>query len=117
MASSHLPAPVAVSDTQWARVSPLLVRGDAALALARGDLRAILSALVYRAATGCSWGELPPAYPAADLVRAVYRRWQRLGLLNSLSAALLVQLSDLAETPAFVAMSVRTPVAGVDETA
>lgn len=91
--------PILVSDSQWARVAPLLRQLDAAAGASTELSRAVLSALLYLAFTGYDRAELPAGYPPAGLVQETYTRWQRSGLLDLLSGVLLVQLAARGEQP------------------
>lgn len=81
-----------VSDAQWARVRPLIARIAHPGGLLEHDLRAMLGAILYRALTGCDWEEIPNSYPPAARIEELYRHWRQLGLLELLSAMLLVRL-------------------------
>lgn len=93
MAHEPIEIPITLSDAQWARLAPLLTHLDT-VATPPDLLRAVLSTLLYRAVTGSGWDQLPERYPPPIVVQQTYERWQQLGLLDLISAGLLVQLSD-----------------------
>jgi putative transposase len=88
------PPPIALSDLQWARVRLLIAQFEPAALTDPFTTRAVLSALLYQALTGCPWSDIPANYPPVETVLAARQHWSELGLLRLLSAILLVNLEE-----------------------
>jgi transposase len=71
-------------------VAPLIQQADPSAGTAA---RRWLAVLLYQAATGEPWATLLQAEPHWASAYAAAQRWQTLGLLDQLSAAVLVRLS------------------------
>ena len=76
MPNYRLPA---VSDREWRVISACIPRPKAGPP-PRHD-RAIVSAICYSKAAGCSIESLPPGYPKAVSIRTRIQRWERAGVL------------------------------------
>jgi transposase len=82
MAKYDLPA---LTDREWARIKVHISRPKAGPP-PRHD-RAIVSAVCYAQASGCSYEKLPPGYPKAMSIRTRAQRWQRAGVLPAILGA------------------------------
>ena len=76
MAKYDLPA---LTDREWCRIAPVIPHPKAGPS-PRHE-RAIVSAVCYAQASGCSYEKLPPGYPKAISIRTRVQRWQRAGVL------------------------------------
>jgi len=72
--------PSDLTDTQWARLEPLL-RQHRGSRHPRGRprkhaLRRMVDALLYVVKTGCQWRQLPSNFPPWEAVHEQFRRWR-----------------------------------------
>lgn len=89
-----------LSDTEWQRISPILI-GHAPK---RYHLRDVLNAILYVIHTDCPWRKLPPLYPKASAVFNYYQRWQKDGTLSFILAELASFRYEIsADEPAQIA--------------
>jgi len=58
------------------------------------DLRAIVNAILYIAATGCQWRALPKDFLPCSTVRYYFYKWRGSGLWRSISDALVGQMRE-----------------------
>ncbi len=84
-----------LTDEQWALIQPLLPPPSPA---SRGrpplDRRAILDGIFWKLSTLSPWYDIPSCYPSYQSCYRHYRKWQRLGLLNTIRNALFIDLRD-----------------------
>jgi len=82
--------PTDLTDAQWARVEPLLLRPDPKKGgrPRRYSRREVLNALFYLEKTGCQWRMLPREYPPWNLVWQHFRRWRDDGTLERIRLTL-----------------------------
>ncbi len=78
----------ALSDTQWARLRPLLPPPSQGRGRPRGDDRLIVDGILWRLATGVPWRDLPARFGPWKTVYSRFRRWQRAGIWDRVLAAL-----------------------------
>ena len=83
-----------LSDSQWARVEPLLPKHDPK----KGGrpriwrLREILNAIFYMEKTGCQWRMLPKDFPPKETVWQQFRQWRDDKTLENIRLALNQQV-------------------------
>ncbi|WP_130334989.1 recombinase family protein [Streptomyces sp. BK022] len=65
--------PVEMTDELWAEVRP---RINFRVTKKSHDLRALVEGLLYKARTGCPWGEMPEYFPPKEALRARWRAWK-----------------------------------------
>ena len=77
--------PSDLTDTQWARLEPLLREREpeGPGRPATIDLREIVNALLYMKQTGCPWRYLPHDLPARSTVHYYFRKWTAEGTLET----------------------------------
>ena len=71
--------PSDVSDTEWARVAPLL-HGSRGVTPEPEQQRAKFDAILYIARTGCPWRYLPHDFPPWNTVAKTFYRWVERGV-------------------------------------
>jgi transposase len=87
--------PFTLTSAQWALLQPLLpppspfLRGRPPL-----DDCLILSAVLWKLASGSPWYDLPASYPSHQTCYRRYRLWYRLGLFDPVLRALVRDLSE-----------------------
>jgi transposase len=74
-----------LSDSEWARLQPLLPPRKAGRP--RQDDRRILNGILWKLATGVPWRDLPERYGPWQSVFTRFRRWTQGGVWDQLFAA------------------------------
>jgi transposase len=74
-----------LSDTEWARLGPLLPPRKAGKP--RRDDRRIIDGILWKLATGAPWRDLPERYGPWQTVYTRFRRWTRGGVWDGIFAA------------------------------
>lgn len=78
------------TDGEWALVEHLMP-GRSRLGRPRETaLRAVLDAILYMAATGCQWRQLPKDFPPYSTVQGYFYAWSRSGRLASINHELVM---------------------------
>lgn len=72
--------PLALSDSQWLVIAPLLPRKSGGTY----PMRSIICALFYLTKTGCQWRALPPHFPPWQTVYYHFRRLSDMQVISSL---------------------------------
>jgi transposase len=91
-----------LTDAEWARIAPLLPADKLVGRVREVDLRDVLDAIFDRVENGVKWRHLPADFPPWQTVYGYFRVWVRLGLWESINAALVRQVRrsvGRAETP------------------
>jgi Putative transposase of IS4/5 family (DUF4096) len=79
-AAATLATSPALTDDQWARVSPLLLPQRPAIGRPPEDHRTILAGMLWVVRTGATWRELPATFGPWPTVYSRFRRWRQAGL-------------------------------------
>jgi transposase len=86
---SHRTYTTDLTDTEWQQVQHLIEVTQTGPGPRRSvDLRAVLNAVRYKQYTGCQWRNLPADMPPRSTVHGYYRRWNKSGVLQQISALL-----------------------------
>lgn len=99
--------PSDLSDAQWQRLVPLLVKTSGRRGRTRTHpMREIVNGLLYLARTGCSWRQIPHDLPPWESIYDHFRRWKQNGKLEAIHARLReeVRLSQGREATPSVAI-------------
>ena len=80
--------PSDLTDTQWARLAPLLPPPRPGGRPRTVDLREVVNGVLYRGREGCTWRALPHDLPPWGTVHAYFRRWRRDGTWERVHDAL-----------------------------
>ncbi len=75
-----------LSDTEWARIEPLLPRGRRGTH--RVDDRRVISGIVHMLRIGARWRDCPPQYGPYTTIYNRFNRWSRQGIWNGIFEAL-----------------------------
>ncbi|HEY9663145.1 MAG TPA: IS5 family transposase [Allocoleopsis sp.] len=81
-----------LTDAEWERIEPLLPEDKQVGRLREVDLREVLNAIFYRVDNGVKWRNLPADFPAWQTVYGYFRSWVRLGVWESINAALVKEV-------------------------
>ena len=94
------------TDAEWALVAPFMPQPSRIGRPRTTDLRGVVDALLYIAATGCQWRQLPKDFPPYSTVRGYFYRWAEDGTLARINDALVMDAREAAGREA-------SPTAGV----
>jgi transposase len=86
-----------LSDTQWARLAPLLPPQRPQTGRPNTGHRRIVNAILWRLATGVPWRDLPERYGSWRTVYSRFRRWQQAGVWDRVLAALQAEAAANGE--------------------
>ena len=78
-----------MKDEEWALIKPLMPPPNRRGRPRGTDLRLIVNAIVYIAATGCQWRALPKDFPPYTSVQYSFYKWRGSGLWRTINAALV----------------------------
>jgi transposase len=84
-----------LTDREWALLAPLLP-GRRRLGRPRTtDLRDVVNAIQYIAATGCQWSLLPRDFPPFTTVQRYFYDWRNGGLLRAINHLMVMAAREL----------------------
>jgi len=79
-----------MTDAEWALIEPFMPRPSPVGRPRATDLRAVVDAMLYMAATGCQWRQIPKEYPPYSTVQGYFYRWSREGTWVRINHALVM---------------------------
>jgi transposase len=85
-----------LKDAEWALIEPFLPRPACCGRPRRTDLRRVVEAIHYMAATGCQWRQLPKEFPPYSTVQGYFYAWSRSGLWARINNALVMAARERA---------------------
>ena len=77
------------TDEEWQLIEPLMPPPCRCGRPREVDLREVVNAILYIAATGCQWRALPKDFPPCSTVRYYFYKWRGSGLWRSVNDALV----------------------------
>jgi transposase len=84
-----------LTDREWALIA-LFLPSPRPLGRPRTtDLREVVNAILYMAATGCQWRMLPKDFPPTSTVQRYFYDWRDSGLWRKISNHLVMEARDL----------------------
>lgn len=95
-----------LTDVEWALLAPFMPEARELGRPRTTDLREVLNAILYIAATGCPWRYLPKEFPPVSTVQRYFYRWRDEGLWVAVNGALVMAARELEGREA-------SPTAGV----
>jgi putative transposase len=86
-----------VPEELWNKLKPILDEHDPPKIIGRKriDARAALDAIIFRLRSGCQWNQLPDEFPDDSSVHRTFQRWEHLGVLDRIWAALVEECEEL----------------------
>jgi putative transposase len=78
-----------MTDAEWKLIEPLMPPLYRRGRPRKIDLRVIMNAILYIAATGCQWRALPKDFPPCSTVRYYFYKWRGSGLWRMINGALV----------------------------
>ena len=95
-----------LTDREWALLVPFMPAERGLGRPRTTDLREVLNAILYIAATGCPWRYLPKDFPPVSTVQRHFYRWRDEGLWVAVNGALVMAAREMEGREA-------SPTAGV----
>jgi putative transposase len=83
-----------MTDAEWIIVGPQMPPPCRRGRPREIDLRVILNAILYIAATGCQWRALPKDFPPVSSVQYYFYKWRGSSLWRTINAALVVRVRE-----------------------
>ena len=80
-----------LTNEQWARLEPLLPKGNKPGRPPRWSKRQLVDGIRWRTRTGAPWRDVPARYGPWQTVYGLFRRWQRDGTWKQVLARLQAQ--------------------------
>ena len=84
-----------LTDREWALVAPFLPLPRPVGRPRTTDLREVVNAILYMAATGCQWRMLPKDLPPPSTVQRYFYEWRDTGLWRTISNHLVMEAREL----------------------
>lgn len=83
-------------DEEWALLEPFMPAPSQLGRPRTTLLRAVMDAILYMAATGCQWRQLPKDFPPYSTVQGYFYAWSRSGLLAAINHELVMAAREQA---------------------
>lgn len=87
--------PSDMTDTEWALVVPFVPPSKRGGRPRTADMREVLNAMLYVAASGCVWRLLPKCFPPVSTVRRYFYAWRDTGLFEAINTVLVMNLREV----------------------
>jgi transposase len=95
-----------MTDAEWSLIAPMMPKVNRIGRPRETDLRAVVNAILYMAATGCQWRQLPKEFPPYSTVQDYFYRWSHDGTWIRINHTLVMAAREQAGREA-------SPTAGV----
>lgn len=82
------------TDAEWALIAPFMPERRRLGRPRTTDLRVVMDAILYMAATGCQWRQLPKDFPPYSTVQTYFYRWVRDGTWAGINHALVMEARE-----------------------
>jgi transposase len=82
------------TDDEWAVVEPMMPATSRLGRPRTTSLRTVVDALLYMAATGCQWRQLPKCFPPYTTVQGYFYAWSQEGLWARINHLLVMELRE-----------------------
>ncbi|QNE07830.1 IS5 family transposase (plasmid) [Croceicoccus marinus] len=87
--------PSDMTDTEWALAAPFVPPARRGGRPRTSDMREVLNAMLYIAASGCAWRLLPKCFPPVSTVRRYFYAWRDAGLFEAMNTVLVMNLREI----------------------
>ena len=87
--------PSDMTDTEWALVAPFIPPARRGGRRRTTDMREVVNAMLYIAASGCAWRLLPKCFPPVSTVRRYFYAWRDAGLFEAINTVLVMNLREI----------------------
>ena len=83
-----------LTDGEWALITPSMPPANRIGRPRVVDLRAVVEAILYMAATGCQWRQLPKEFPPYSTVQGYFYAWSRDGRFAAINHLLVMEARE-----------------------
>jgi len=87
--------PSDMTDREWMLAEPFIPPARRGGRRRTTDIREVLNALLYLAASGCAWRLLPKCFPPVSTVRRYFYAWRDAGLFDAINMVLVMNLREI----------------------
>lgn len=87
--------PSDMTDAEWALAAPFVPPARRGGRPRTTDMREVVNAMLYVAASGCAWRLLPKCFPPVSTVRRYFYAWRDTGLFQAINTVLLMNLREI----------------------
>src|SRR4051794_16554558 len=81
-------------DSEWKLIEPLMPTQCRRGRPRETDLRVIINAILYIAASGCQWRALPKDFPPCSTVQYYFYKWRGSGLWRRINSELVRRMRE-----------------------
>ena len=87
--------PSDMTDREWLLTAPFIPSAKSGGRPRTTDMREVVNALLYIAASGCSWRLLPKCFAPVSTVRRYFYAWRDTGLFDAINMVLVMNLREI----------------------
>lgn len=87
--------PSDMTDAEWKLASPFIPPAKRGGRPRTADMREVVNAMLYIAASGCAWRLLPKCFPPVSTVRRYFYAWRNAGLFEAINSVLVMNLREI----------------------
>ncbi|WP_062345362.1 IS5 family transposase, partial [Novosphingobium sp. CCH12-A3] len=87
--------PSDMTDAEWALSAPFVPPAKRGGRPRTADMREVLNAILYIAASGCAWRLLPKCFPPVSTVQRYFYAWRDAGLFEAINTVLVMNLRGI----------------------
>lgn len=87
--------PSDMTDTEWTLAMPFVPPARRGGRPRTTDMREVVNALLYVAASGCAWRLLPKCFPPVSTVRRYFYAWRDAGLFEAINTVLVMNRREI----------------------
>ena len=87
--------PSDMTDVEWALTAPFVPPARRGGRPRTADMREVLNAILYIAASGCAWRLLPKCFPPVSTVQRYFYAWRDAGLFEAINTVLVMNLREI----------------------
>jgi len=87
--------PSDLTDKEWLLTAPFIPPAKSGGRPRTSDMREVVNALLYIAASGCSWRLLPKCFAPVSTVRRYFYAWRDTGLFDAINMVLVMNLREI----------------------
>lgn len=87
--------PSDMTDAEWALAAPFVPPARRGGRPRTSDMREVVNAMLYVAASGCAWRLLPKCFPPVSTVRRYFYAWRDAGLFQAINMVLVMNLRQI----------------------
>lgn len=84
-----------MTEREWELAAPFIPPAKRGGRRRTTDMREVMNALLYIAASGCAWRLLPKCFPPVSTVQRYFYAWRNTGLLEAMNTVLVMNLREI----------------------